>query len=309
METKPEVFDSSAETEMMVPETEHIESAPIALSRGHMDDVIQIAAKVGAYAKAMDQIIGTIIQRAYENDFVCHDRSDVPILDRKANIGAACAERIAAFLGITERNWKVHKEVSDDGKRYTWIHEADFSLGSRAIHAMGQAGTQDKFFGYANQQWKPLEDVRESDIRMASQRACRKEGVRTLLGLRNIPITRLKALGMNVDKIKMVNFQTKIAEEEKKAVDTKGIIWKDIKVVSVTEKNRSKDPKKPWILWNVSDGKIQYTMFAGQESNRLMKLQLCEEDQSTVKVGIKLGTYNGQDTYEIVSIEGIEETK
>ena len=308
MSDKPEAVEVP-EAEIVTEEVEAAEPQTQELTVGHMDSMIQVAARVENFAKALDTIYAVIIKRSYEGDWTCHDRQDKPENERKANMGAAAAERIAAFLGITERNWTARKEKADDGSSYEWIHEADFTLGSRTIHAVGQAGSRNKFFGFANGEWKPLDEVSEMDVRTASRRAARKCGVRELLGLRNVPLTKLASLGFDLKKVKMVNFTAKLSDADTKATDDKGLVWKEIKIAGVTKDRESKDPKKPWILWKISDGKIIYQMFGGLDSKRLLKLQMCEEDQTAVKVGIKVGEYNGQPQYSIEKIEGVEESK
>lgn len=305
METPPEVLEA-AETEVVPQEIEEQQTA--ALTAHHMDGIIAMAAKIESFAKAMDTITGQIIKRAYDNDWVCHDRSDVPVSDRKANIGAAAAERIAAFLGITERNWKARKEVAEDGQSYTWIHEAELTLGNRTIRVMGQAGTRDKFFGYADRAWKPLDEVKESDIRTASLRACRKEGVRTLLGLRNIPITRLQALGLNIEKIKQVNFQTKLSAEDKASAPAAGgLIQKTIIPMELVPKDGETNGKK-WCRWTIKDqGRVEYGMFSPREGKRIAALLEAAGQAQPIKVGIKITTYKNQDQYEIVQVEGVTE--
>lgn len=305
---KPEVAEP-LEAEVVQPEPEAEENQH-SLTASHMDGVIAMAAKIESFAKAMDTIIGVIIKRAYDNDWVSHDRGDVQAQDRKANIGAAAAERIAAFLGITERNWKARKEVADDGQSYTWIHEAEFTLGNRTIHVMGQAGTKDKFFGYADKAWKPLDEVKESDIRTASLRACRKEGVRTLLGLRNIPITRLQSLGLNIEKIKQVNFQAKIGDGEKKMADpSTGLIWKAIIPMEMIPKDGTTDGK-PWTRWEILDqGRVKYVAFLSRDSKRIKALLEAASKGEPIKVGIKLSTYKNQEQYSIEKVEGVEEDR
>jgi hypothetical protein len=295
-----------AENEVEVADGQTLAVSDIASTDG-MDAIIAVGAKMEAFTKAMDTILNAVIKRSYVGDWVCHAKADTKPEDRKANIGSAAAERIATFLGIQEKNWTPGEKIkSDDGKHFTWIFEADFGFGKRWIHAIGRASSQDKFFGYANGEWKALEDVKEDDIRMAAFRSCRKEGVRGLLGLRGIPLSKLTELGYPADRIKMVNFTEKMSDADKKAVDDKGLIWKVVKIASVTKKSESKDPKKPWTLWNVSDGKLTYSMFANGDSSRLHVLEMRQEDQLPVKIGVKLGTYNNQEQYSIEKVEGEE---
>lgn len=295
-----------AENEIELADSQTLAVSDIANTDG-MDAIIAVGAKMEAFTKAMDTILNAVIKRSYVGDWVCHNRQGDKPENYKANIGSAAAERIATFLGIQERNWTPGLKVkSDDGQYFTWSFEADFGFGKRWIHSIGRASSQDKFFGYANGEWKALEDVKEDDIRMAAFRACRKEGVRGLLGLRSIPISKLKELGYNVDCVRYVNFEAKMSEADKKTASSDGLIWKEIKVASVTKKSESKDPKKPWILWTVNDGKLNYSMFASNDSSRLNLLEMRQEDQLAVKIAVKVGTYNGQEQYSIEKVEGEE---
>lgn len=296
------------ENEIEVADGQTLAVSDIASTDG-MDAIIAVGAKMEAFTKAMDTILNAVIKRSYVGDWVCHNRQGDKPETFKANIGSAAAERIATFLGIQEKNWTPGVKVkSDDGQYFTWSFEADFGFGKRWIHSIGRASSQDKFFGYANGEWKALEDVKEDDIRMAAFRACRKEGVRGLLGLRSIPISKLKELGYNIDCVRYVNFESKMSDADKKATAADGLIWKEIKVASIMKKSESKDPKKPWILWTVNDGKLNYTMFASKDSSRLALLEMRQEDQLPVKIGVKVGTYNGSEQYSIEKVEG-EESK
>lgn len=295
--------------EMEVIEGQALAVSDIANTDG-MDAIIAVGAKMEAFTKAMDTILNAVIKRSYPGDWVCHAKQGDKPENHKANIGSAAAERFAVFLGIQEKNWTAgEKTKSEDGKHFTWTFVADFGFGKRWIHSIGRASSQDKFFGYANGQWKALEDVKEDDMRMAAFRNCRKEGVRGLLGLRSIPISKLKELGYNIENVLYVNFETKMSEEEKKSTSTDGLVWKEIKVASITKKSESKDPKKPWTLWTINDGKLTYSMFAAPESERLAKLTLHQEDQTPIKIGIKIGTYNKQEQYSIEKVEGVEERR
>lgn len=174
-----------------------------------MDAMIGIASKIEQYEKAMNSVMNFILRQSYAADWISHARESDPVLMRSANLSGAGAERIAKSLGISESHWiRKDKVWSEDHKSYTYECEADFSLGGRTVHAYGRASSKDKFFGYANGQWKEQSDVKEDDIKIAAFRNCRKEGVRTLLGLRKIPIMKLKELGFNIDLVHCINYKS-----------------------------------------------------------------------------------------------------
>lgn len=155
---KPEVAETEVEADGVVTVVEPPQSLD------QMDTVIGVAGRIEAYAKAMDAIVGAVVKRSYPGDWVVHKKGGEKDEDQKANMGAAAAERMAAFVGITESNWTAGaKEWSEDRKHYTYAYEADFTFGKRTIHVISRVGTRDKFFGKSKGSWKPLEDVQEED--------------------------------------------------------------------------------------------------------------------------------------------------
>jgi len=276
-----------------------------------MDAVIAIAEKMEAYTKAMDTILNAVIKRAFPGDFVCHAKADDPEDKKRANIGAAAAERIAVFLGIQERNWTQGEKVwSDDRKHFTYSYSAEFGFKNRWVTAIGQAGTRDKFFSFAYGQYKPLEEIREDHIRTAAFRACRKEGVRLLLGIRAIPLKKLIALGYNPADINYANFQDtgKALAAEAKTVskDTgmaeKTLIVADIKVAEGTSKANG----KPWRRLDVKDTDgVKWLMWAGVGSKREAVLRDSFESKAEVKVHFTITKNDKGETYTITRVNDI----
>lgn len=274
-------------------------------SKDHITNVIALAGQIEAYAKAVDTIQNAIIKRSFEGDWVTHARANATDAERKANIGAAAAERIARFLGIQEQNWsKGEKQWSDDSKHYTWVYEADFGFQGRWVHAIGRASTQDKFFGFANGEWKPLSDIKEGDIKQAAFRACRKEGVRTLLGLRNIPIPKLKELGYDTTKIANAGFTQKMSDSERATAAQSGSVDREVTIAKAECETRSKDGKN-YFVWNVEDGKgIRYTFFGPPSSKRGSILMDAVDAKTPVKLSIEVKNVNGRDYYNILKVNG-----
>lgn len=198
------------ETDMEVMEDAPTVQGPISepMNTDAMDRVIESAEKLDRYHAAMQKMRSLVVKNSYPGDWVSHSRKSDPVHLRKANITGAGAERIACFLGFQERNWKESGKIwSEDRKHYSYRFEADFSLGGRVVHAYGEASTQNKFYSFANGEWKPIEDVREDYIRKAAMRECRKEGIRAWLGLRAVPLTILQKEGMDLNVVNFVNFE------------------------------------------------------------------------------------------------------
>lgn len=292
-----------------------------AMTADGMDDVIAVSTKMEAYTKAMDTITNHIIKRSYPGDWVCHAKSSDKEEDRRANIGSAAAERIAMFLGIQERNWTPGEKVkSEDGSHFTWTFEADFGFGKRWIHAIGRASSQDKFFGYAYGQWKALEDVKEDDIRMAAFRACRKEGVRALLGLRSIPIAKLKELGYDITKVHYANFMEKgkaLDESEKKTDAATGLAKKVITIKEIKPFPWSKPEEKDkngkviraarggvrFEVWDETG--VKFTLWANDvSSERYLALADAMNAHDGIEIEFQTKKTDKGDSYEIVKVAG-----
>lgn len=306
---EPEVLDDSTAIAVADPVTED-----------GMDAVIAVAEKMAAFTAAMDTILNAIIKRAYPGDFVCHAKQSDPPEKRKANIGAAAAERIAMFLGLQERNWTPGmRTMHDDGKNYTWIYEADFGFKNRWIHAIGRASSKDKFFG-----WKPVADISDEDIRMAAFRGCRKEGVRGLLGLRGIPIDKLKELGYDVSKVNYVNFEEKgkALDEQSKTIHTDtGLAKKKIAPMQITpfgwKKDEVKDPKTGKVVTAARSGircevvdaeKVKWILWAkDSNSKRYLALLDAAEMGKDVEVHFKVTKTDKGENYQIEQVNGIAE--
>ncbi len=258
------------------------------------DEVISAANKLEAYAKAQDQILNIIVKRTYAGDWVCHDRESAPEAERKANLGAAGAERIANFLGVQEANWKEYpKEWSEDHKHYSYAYSADFTFRGVTRHAVGRAGTRDKFFSGG----KAMEDINEDDIRVAAFRECFKKGVTRLFGLRNIPLTKLTSLGYDKGLVKMVEFENKgkqISAEDKKA-GSDGLIEKTIIVSKASrDTGKNKTTGKEWVRWDIFDKEgVKYAVW--NDGTRATKLSERAEDQLPTKIKFKIVAANGRE--------------
>lgn len=278
-----------------------------------MDAVIAVAEKMEAYSKAMDTITNAIIKRSYPGDWVVHAKETDPDDKKRANIGAAAAERIATFLGIQERNWTAgSKEWSDDRKHYTWIYEADFGFKNRWVHAIGKAGTRDKFFGVANGQQKAIEDIQEDHIRTAAFRACRKEGVRLLLGLRAIPVKKLIELGYDPAKINYVGFADRGKQLDQTAKETSketGMAERVITIVEIVPREGvSKAKQTPYRLLSVRDTEgVIWQMWSqpGGKGKREAILVDSLESKSAVKINFQVDKDSkGVERYTIVKVNG-----
>jgi len=300
------------ETDAEVLDGPEPEEAGSELTLDQMAAVIQVSNRLEEYAKAMDRVVGVIIKRAYPGDFVVHAKEGDPDDKKRANIGAAAAERIAAFLGIKESNWRDRgKEWSEDRKHYTYSYEADFTFASRTIHAVGRAGTRDRFFGKEHGKWKPLEEVQEDHIRTAAFRACRKEGVRAILGLRAIPGSKLRELGFDLGKLVYAGFESgskAIDPSTVKKDEATGQLVAKIRVKSLDMKEGKTAAGKPWRRWDVlaEDG-VRFIMWVDankDESNRVTLLSQAKVNGQESEVIYQVNKTQRGESYQIIKVNG-----
>lgn len=296
------------------PTTEVTEITPTV---DHMDRVILAASKLDEYGKARNAVLNFIIKQSYPGDWVSHSLESVPKMDRTANLGAAGCERIANLLGIHEFNWKhPRKEWTDNRLHYSYVTEADFEFAGRRIHVISRVGTRDKFWR-TEYKWNPatrqkerkvvpLEDVREDYIEKASFRGCRKEGVRTLLGLRNIPLSKLDQLGFNIGEVRFAAFKApagKVKDESGKVIGAKADDGTQTYRLRISEISPERKGRRGpfYVVVDISGDK--FYLHAGGDSERLGILRgaLMDEAEVTIKY-VEVNEY--KNIVEVIDEEG-----
>ena len=287
----------------------------------HMDAVIIAASKLEQYGKARDAIMNFIIKQSYPGDWVSHSLESVNIMDRTANLGAAGCERIANLLGIQEMNWKRPiKEWSDDRLHFTYVTEADFAFAGRTIHVIHRVGTRDTFWT-TEYEWKneggenkkvkkvkPMADVREDYIEKASFRGARKEGVRMLMGLRNVPLSKLSNLGFDIAQVRYASFKASKKETHVESGKVMGARADDgkseytLKIKDISEKLQGK--KGPYFIINDISGDKFY-LHADENSDRLKDLQAAAFGGIAIKIRYRSDN-NFKSIDEVLTIDGGE---
>lgn len=118
---------------------------------------------------------------------------DWTIQGGKACLSSAGAERIGRMFQIEYEKPEVRKETFDDalgeGYRYVFTGRATLvhpGLG-KTVYAEGRYSTRDKFLGFANDEWRPIEEINEGNIRAAACHTWMGNCIKALFGLRNIP--------------------------------------------------------------------------------------------------------------------------
>ncbi len=170
----------------------------------HLDFVSN---NVDKFVDAKHKIWSAVLRLAKNGDWVVFGEGE----KARACLSGAGADRIASSIGISFTNWTDRKEEGEDdkGKWYRYWFECDASFGGRVIKALGRSGSRDKFFGKAYGKLKELSEIDESNIRMAAFHNTMKEGVKILLGLRNIPVDELEKAGIQLQYANKVSFEKK----------------------------------------------------------------------------------------------------
>lgn len=201
--SKAEVMDTTKDLEV-VPSSELEAFGSDAVQR-----IIALSEQVEPLGKALDKIRTFILGRALPGDFVEFkgDEGGEPYIEL---VGAG-ADRIAATVGISFVDWNDWKEAGTDeiGAWYNWYYRCRATFQGRSVEVVGRAGSRDKFFGFAYGKFKDLSEVKEGDIRTAARRNCMKEGVKVMLGLRRIPKSSAATMGLDLSKLKSVEFGSK----------------------------------------------------------------------------------------------------
>lgn len=177
----------------------------------HLDFV---AKNIDRFVIAKQKIWQAILRLAKEGDWVVFESEDKNSPTGKRSsvcLSGAGADRVASSIGISFTNWKEKREEGEDekGKWYRYWFEVDTSFGGRTIKVMGRSSSRDKFFGMAYGQLKELSDIDESNIRMAAFHNAMKEGVKILLGLRNIPLEEFEKAGIKMVYARKYEFKSK----------------------------------------------------------------------------------------------------
>lgn len=107
----------------------------------------------------------------------------------KMCLSSAGAERIGRMFPIRFGQAKYEKQEFEDkyGRGFRFICTCDVTMNDRTVPAQGSYSTRDKFLGYAHGEWKDPSDVNEGYIRNAAYHICIGNGIKAILGIRNLP--------------------------------------------------------------------------------------------------------------------------
>jgi hypothetical protein len=149
------------------------------LMLAHLEKKAQLA---GRMRTAIETVL---VSHTYPRDWTIQGDGD----RAKACLGSAGAERVGRSFPIRFRDTKWEKEDFTDthGKGYRYVYSGYAELYDRVVFVHGSYSTRDKFLGFANSQWRAVEDINEGHIRNAAYHVFCGNGIKELLGLRGIP--------------------------------------------------------------------------------------------------------------------------
>jgi len=148
----------------------------------HLEKKAQLAGR-------MRQAIETVlVSQTYPKDWT--------VQGDKACLSSAGAERVGRSFPILVEGttWVKEEFIDTHGKGYRYVFSGSAILYGRKVFVQGSYSTRDKFLGYANGQWRAVEDMNEGHIRNAAYHVYCGNGIKELLGLRGVPVEEYKRI-------------------------------------------------------------------------------------------------------------------
>ncbi|RLI68532.1 MAG: hypothetical protein DRP02_12415 [Candidatus Gerdarchaeota archaeon] len=165
------------------------------------DELIKIAEKAEKRVEAVKKIIRAALRMTNHRDWV--------LFAGEPYLTCAGAEKIARTFGISWYGMQIEEEERQDekGKYIVFTCKGRFRLKDVEIEAIGTCSTRNKFFYLSKGRVKELHEISIPDVKKAAYTNCIVNGIKRLLGLRNLTLEDLKAAGVNIDKITKVTFK------------------------------------------------------------------------------------------------------
>ena len=158
------------------------------VGEGDPEEEVLWLEKVAKLAPRKRQALNSILlAHTFERDWRSFGSGD----DEKVCLSSAGAERVGSMFPIKIFDVTSKKEEFADkhGKGYRYVYEGWASLGARIIHAQGNYSTRDQLLGKVGEDYRPIEDIHEGNIRNAAYHIFMGNTYKALLGLRAMPRT------------------------------------------------------------------------------------------------------------------------
>lgn len=190
-----------ADLEVIAPEQAESASRH-ALEDMDMARLIKFADEAPKRVAAYKEIFKAILGIALPGDWMKFGQAGKEYIE----LGSAGAERLKRPFGVKfpPERVIVKRERGTDAIGEWFRYEAQcvgIFNGTEQL-GIGFAGSRDKFYGFAHEEWKPIEEVRETDIHMAAVRSAQKEAIKQLFGLRRIPLEDAVHLGLPANVVR-----------------------------------------------------------------------------------------------------------
>jgi hypothetical protein len=212
--------EEKKENNMPMPEPDFVKGS-------EMDVLEEVIARSEKRLETIKKIKQVSLSITNEDDWV--------IINNIPYLQASGAEKVARLFGISWSNFSYSVENLEDGHLLV-ICEGDFFMETRkeklCIQAIGVRSSKDAFFSRGGK--LSAKDVDIPSLYKSAYTNCLNNGIKRILGLRNLTIEDLKAAGLRVEKIKRVNY----GKEEKK--EGKNEVWDKIMELGYTKEEVKK---------------------------------------------------------------------
>lgn len=162
--------------------------------------------------------------------FKVSNPSDWILQNGKPYLQESGSAKIARLYGISWRIDPCSYFLEDDG-HFRFEYKGYFSMKDIEVEAIGSRSSRDSFFSKGKGGIdKPLSEIDKGDVQKSALTNCIGNGIGHLLGLKNITIDELRESGLDVTKIKGVEYDSKDNKEmSPEFQDKRTKIWDMIK--------------------------------------------------------------------------------
>jgi len=178
-------------TEVLIPENE------VALGIDY-DRLIVLADNAEKRIEAIKKIKVLTLRITNENDW--KDMGGKPYLEGSG------AEKVACFFGV---NWRIDEptlETDEDG-HFTYTYSGKFGLGGKEIECIGTRSSRSSFYSKKGGADVPPGEIDRSNVKKAAYTNCIANGVKRVLGIRNMTWDEIRQSGITPEKSGSIEYK------------------------------------------------------------------------------------------------------
>jgi len=172
------------------------------------DQLLQVAREAEARVEAVNTIKRLVLKVTNSNDWT--DQGGTPYL------WGSGAEKVALVFGISYKLNEHPTKHNEEGGHYRWEWTGTFTLRGTSILAIGSRSSKSKFFSVSHGRDIPPSEIDEGNVKKAAYTNCVNNGIKRLLGIRNLTWEELKVAGITPE-----NVGTKVTYGSNKEAPTK----------------------------------------------------------------------------------------